>query len=67
MKIVEYNRRLGFKIIEKNTTYQSVRFLKCIRVKQVHVSSLYLKYALQNKFPNIFPMFLRPYIPNLKT
>ena len=28
------------------------RFLKWIRIQQVHVSSLHLKYALQNKFLN---------------
>ena len=33
-------------------------FLKCVRIQQVHVSPLHLKYVLQNKFLNFFPMTL---------
>ena len=42
-------------------------FPKCIRIQQVHVSSLHLKYALQNKFINLRPMPLSSYIPESKT
>ena len=59
-KNTEYTKRSGFKITEKkkNTTDHIMGFLKCIRIQQVHISSLHLKYDLQNIFLNLFPMSL---------
>ena len=54
----EYTKRLGFKNTGKQKKdYRSCNgFLKCRRIQQVHVSSLHLKYAPQNKFLNLFSM-----------
>ena len=43
---------------EKRKHYQSsTGFLKCIRIQQVHVSSLHVKYALQNNFLNFYQIY----------
>ena len=48
-----YTKRL--KSQNKKKHYRSCTgFLKCMRIRQVHVSSLHLKHALQNKFLNVF-------------
>ena len=63
----EFTRRLGFKVTEKEKKLSiTYSFVKCIRIQQVHVWSLQLKYALQSKFRNLFPMFLSSYTSKLK-
>ena len=63
--IDDYSKRLGFKVTEKENTNQLYTgFLKCIRIQKVHLSSLHLKNALQNKFLNLL-LSLSSYTPKL--
>ena len=52
----DYNKRLGFKITEKENTTDHPTGVR---------SSLHLKFALRNKFLNLFPMRLSLYTPKL--
>ena len=66
----KYAKCSVFKITEKEKKHwlSYNEFLKCLRIQQVHLSSLHLKaYALQSKFLNLFPMLLSSFTPKLKT
>ena len=55
----EYTKRLDFKITVKEKTLSTIYWSPIMhKNKQVHVSSLHLKYALQNKFLNLPPITL---------
>ena len=51
---------------KKNHFRSCPGFLKCIRIQQVHVLSLHLKYEPQDKFLNLFSMRLILYISKSK-
>ena len=65
----EYTKILGFKVTEKENEKRYILatgFLKCMRIQQVHVSSLHINDSLQRIFINLFPMFLNLCGPKLK-
>ena len=65
----EYTKILDFKVTEKEKKKHYILatgFLKCMRIQQVHVSSLHINNSLQRTFINQSPMFLKLCGPKLK-
>ena len=71
IKYMKRQKILNIRVLKsqkKQKHYRScTEYLKCMRIQQVHASSLHQKYALQNKFLNLFPLSLSSYTPKLKT